>query len=516
MKLYNYLNRKLESFVPIHRDYVGLYVCGPTVYGDPHLGHARSALTFDILYRYLLHKQYKVRYVRNITDVGSLEDETHESSEDKIEKIATLQQKNPMEIAQFYTNQYHKYMDMLNILSPSIEPLASGHIIEQQQFIKSLIERGWGYEVNGSVYFDVKKFATQHKIYGTLSGKKIEDLLSGQRELKNQDEKRNVIDFALWKEVADTQVMHWPSTWSTKGVPGWHTECCVLSKKYLGLPFDIHGGGIDLQFPHHEAEIAQSVAETGQVPANYWLYNNMITIDHKKMSKSLGNFITLEMFFDGTHERLSRAYSPQEIRFFVLRSHYRSIVDFSDEVLNGTAKGFQKLQETASIARQLLQDHSITTDLYFDKELEADFSDGDSEAFQFYQECLQCLDNDLDTPSTIALLFRYADTVKTLCQKSTEKEALAFAYYYYGVFHNILGLEDSSINNGNGSLAATQSNATQDLTAMLVSMILEQRKTARLNKDYTLSDKLRDSLLEIGITIKDNPDGSTHWSITGV
>ncbi len=348
LTLYNSLTRIKMPFKPIHDGHVGMYVCGPTVYGDAHLGHARPAITFDVLFRYLRHLGYKVRYVRNITDVGHLEHDA-DSGEDKIAKKARLEQLEPMEVVQLYLNRYHHDMEALNVLPPSIEPHASGHIIEQIEYVKKILDAGYAYESNGSVYFDVEKYNRDHH-YGKLSGRNIEDLLSTTRELDGQEEKRNPLDFALWKKAAPEHIMHWPSPWS-EGFPGWHLECSTMGEKYLGETFDIHGGGLDLLFPHHECEIAQSVAAQGHEAVKYWVHNNMITIMGKKMGKSYNNFITLEQFFDGSHPKLEQAYSPMVIRFFILQAHYRSTVDFSNAALQAAEKAFQKSQTAIAVCR---------------------------------------------------------------------------------------------------------------------------------------------------------------------
>jgi len=341
--LYNTLSRNKEHFEPINPPFVGMYVCGPTVYGDPHLGHARPAITFDLIFRYLLHLGYKVRYIRNITDVGHLENDQDEG-EDKIEKKARLEQLEPMEVAQYYSDRYFLFMDALNVQRPSIEPRASGHIIEQIQIIQKILDAGYAYIVNGSVYFDVIKYNEKYQ-YGKLSGRIIEDLISNTRELEGQDEKRNSVDFALWKKAQPEHIMRWPSPWSD-GFPGWHLECSAMSTKYLGTEFDIHGGGMDLLFPHHESEIAQSRIANGVDSVKYWLHNNMVTINGQKMGKSLNNFITLDEFFQGTHPALQQAYSPMTVRFFILQAHYRSTLDFSNEALQAAEKGLKKLMAT--------------------------------------------------------------------------------------------------------------------------------------------------------------------------
>ena len=338
--LYNTLSRRKEEFVPLAPPRVGMYVCGPTVYGDPHLGHARPAVTFDLLFRYLQALGYKVRYVRNITDVGHLEHDA-DDGEDKITKKARLEQLEPMEVAHYYTERYHRAMDALGVLSPSIEPRASGHIIEQEAFVQKILDAGYAYESNGSVYFDVEKYDRDHR-YGVLSGRNLEDIVANTRALDGQCDKRNCCDFALWKKASPEHIMRWPSPWSD-GFPGWHMECSAMSTKYLGERFDIHGGGMDLMFPHHECEIAQSTAALGHDSAKYWVHNNMITINGQKMGKSLGNFITLEELFTGSHKLLAQAYSPMTIRFFVLQAHYRSTLDFSNDALQAAEKGLDRL-----------------------------------------------------------------------------------------------------------------------------------------------------------------------------
>ncbi len=351
LKIYNTLTRKKEEFKPLNPPFVGLYVCGPTVYGDAHLGHARPGITFDVLYRYLKYAGYKVRYVRNITDVGHLENDADEG-EDKIAKKARLEQLEPMEVVFHYVRLYHKNMDELNVLRPNIEPQASGHILEQIEMIKKILDAGYAYEVNGSVYFDVKKYAEKYN-YGKLSGRKIDDLLSTTRDLDGQSEKKNSFDFALWKKASPTHIMRWPSPWSD-GFPGWHLECSVMSTKYLGEVFDIHGGGMDLLFPHHECEIAQSTAAQGKESVRYWMHNNLITINGQKMGKSLGNFITLDELFSGNHKALEQAYNPMTVRFFILQAHYRGTLDFSNEALKAAEKGFKRLMRFKNQMRRCL------------------------------------------------------------------------------------------------------------------------------------------------------------------
>ena len=381
--IYNTLSRTKERFTPLHEGHVGMYVCGPTVYGDAHLGHARPAITFDILYRYLRHLGLKVRYVRNITDVGHLEHDA-DSGEDKIAKKARLEQLEPMEVVQMYLNRYHRDMDALNVLPPSIEPHASGHIIEQIEYIKRILEAGYAYISQGSVYFDVEKYNKDHR-YGKLSGRNIDELRNTTRSLDGQDEKRNPLDFALWKKAAPEHIMHWPSPWS-EGFPGWHLECSTMGTKYLGETFDIHGGGLDLMFPHHECEIAQSVAAQGHEAVRYWMHNNMITINGKKMGKSYNNFITLEQFYDGSHPALSQAYAPMVIRFFILQAHYRSTVDFSNEALQAAEKALQKMLDGYRRLQNLLPAEKSTVELP-----------------DFASQCYEAMDDDLNTPQAIAI-----------------------------------------------------------------------------------------------------------------
>ncbi|MDX5421892.1 MAG: cysteine--tRNA ligase, partial [Hymenobacteraceae bacterium] len=351
LNLYNTLTRKKEEFEPLHAPFVGMYLCGPTVYGEPHLGHARSAVTFDVLYRYLKYQGYKVRFVRNITDVGHLENDADEG-EDKIEKRAKLEHLEPMEVVQHYTNIYHQDMDKLNVLRPDIEPRASGHIIEQIEMIQEILDNSLAYEVNGSVYFDVPAYNKAHK-YGKLSGRVIEDLMANTRDTEGQSDKRSPLDFALWKKASPSHIMRWPSPWSD-GFPGWHLECSAMSRKYLGTTFDIHGGGLDLMFPHHECEIAQSQASNNHTDAaKYWIHNNMITVNGQKMGKSLGNFINLSELFSGNHAMLEEKYSPMTIRFFILQAHYRSTLDFSNEALQAARKGYTKLMNGLNVLKKL-------------------------------------------------------------------------------------------------------------------------------------------------------------------
>ena len=392
--IYNTLSRKKEIFEALDPPFVGLYACGPTVYGDAHLGHARQAITFDVLYRTLMHLNYKVRYVRNITDVGHLVDDADEG-EDKILKKARLESLEPMEVVQYYMNSYHENMASLNVLPPSIEPRASGHMIEQQELIARIIKAGYAYEVNGSVYFDVPRYNQDHP-YGILSGRKIEDLISNTRALDGQSEKRNPMDFSLWKKADPSHIMRWSSKWG-EGYPGWHLECSAMSTKYLGMQFDIHGGGLDLLFPHHECEIAQNVAGYGKPSVKYWMHNNMITINGKKMGRSLGNFITLDQLFSGDHEILERAYSPMTIRFFILQAHYRSTLDFSNEALQASQKGMEKLMKGMELLDTVKPGNTSSVSVE-----------------SLAGKCEEALMDDMNTPVLIAHLFDGLKIIRTL------------------------------------------------------------------------------------------------------
>ncbi len=483
--IYNTLTRTKQAFKPIHPGHVGMYVCGPTVYGDAHLGHARPAITFDILYRYLTFLGYKVRYVRNITDVGHLEHDADEG-EDKIAKKARLEQLEPMEVVQYYLNRYHHDMEALNVLPPSIEPHASGHIIEQIEYVKRIIDAGYAYESCGSVYFDVSKYDKDHH-YGVLSGRNIEELLNTTRELDGQQEKRNPLDFALWKKASPEHIMHWPSPWS-EGFPGWHLECSTMGRKYLGDTFDIHGGGMDLMFPHHECEIAQSVAAQGHPAVNYWMHNNMITINGKKMGKSYNNFITLEQFFKGDHPLLTRPYGPMVIRLFILQAHYRSPLDFSDENLQSAEKALQKLNE----ARGRL------------KNLKAS-ADKDADLPDYMQMALDAMNDDLNTPIALSHIF---DAVKTI--NSATDGILKLSQHD---IDNLNRLFDTVLTGLMGILPE-ESAAGIDMEPYrkAVDLVLEVRANAKAQKDWATSDLIRDRLSEIGFNIKDTKNGA-EWSL---
>lgn len=487
--IYNTLSRTKERFRPIHEGRVGMYVCGPTVYGDGHLGHARPAITFDILFRYLTHLGYKVRYVRNITDVGHLEHDADEG-EDKIAKKARLEQLEPMEVVQHYLNSYHKSMEALNVLPPSIEPHASGHIIEQIEYIKKILESGYAYESNGSVYFDVPKYNKDHN-YGALSGRNIDELLATTRALDGQEEKHNPADFALWKKAAPEHIMHWPSPWS-EGFPGWHLECSTMGEKYLGTPFDIHGGGMDLMFPHHECEIAQSVAHNGKETVHYWMHNNMITINGQKMGKSLGNFITLNEFFTGSHPKLTQPYSPMTIRFFILQAQYRSTLDFSNEALQASEKALDRMLEGRKRLYELTPSPESTADV---KGLRA--------------KCYEAMDDDLNTPIVIANLFeacRIINQVKDGKATLTREDIDELKQLFDTFLIDILGIRTEMV-------AGTADNAgAMQPFEDAVNLLLEMRSKAKAEKDWTTSDLIRNRLNEIGFDIKDTKDG-WEWSL---
>ena len=483
IQIYNTLTRKKEIFKPIVENHVGMYVCGPTVYGDPHLGHARPGITFDVVFRYLKHADYKVRYVRNITDAGHLENDADEG-EDKIVKRARLEQLEPMEIVQFYTLSYHRAMEKLNCLPPSIEPRATGHIIEQIEMVKGILENEFAYEVNGSVYLDVNKYNEKYH-YGTLSGRNLEDTLEGTRDLDGQSEKKSPVDFAIWKKASTEHIMKWPSPWG-EGFPGWHMECSTMGEKYLGKNFDIHGGGMDLVFPHHEAEIAQSNACNDCSPVNYWMHNNMITVDGKKMGKSLGNFINLEEFFTGSHAKLERAYSPMTIRFFILQAHYRSTVDFSNAALQAAKKGFNKLMNAIETLQKLKSSEKSTYDV---NELE--------------QNCYAAMDDDFNTPILIAHLFdgvRIINSVKDGKESLTSVDLEKLKNIFTAFVTDILGFVSANESSGNG------------LTNEVMELVLKLRANAKTNKDFDSADLIRDELDKAGIQIKDSREGSS-WEL---
>ena len=488
--IYNTLHRQKERFQPIAAPNVGMYVCGPTVYGDPHLGHARPSITFDILFRYLQHIGYKVRYVRNITDVGHLEHDA-DDGDDKIAKKARLEQLEPMEIAQFYTNRYHDAMRALNVLPPSIEPRATGHIIEQEELVKEIMANGYAYESNGSIYFDVAKYDKDHR-YGILSGRNLNDMINNSRELNGVGEKRNQTDFALWKRAMPEHIMRWPSPWSD-GFPGWHCECTAMGRKYLGKHFDIHGGGMDLVFPHHECEIAQAVASQGEEMVKYWMHNNMITINGQKMGKSLNNFITLEQFFTGNHETLQQAYSPMTIRFFILSAHYRGTVDFSNEALQAAQKGYERLMNAIEDLKRIQT--AATSDENTKKFVAA-----------LRQKCYDAMNDDLMTPAVISNLFEACHIVNLLIDHKAQisEEDLKELSETMRLFaFDILGLVNERGANNDAREAAY---------GKVVDMVLDLRAKAKANKDWAVSDQIRDALAEAGFQVKDTKDGVT-WKL---
>jgi cysteinyl-tRNA synthetase len=484
-KIYNTLGGKLEEFKPISPPLVGVYLCGPTVYGYPHLGHSRGPIVFDVLHRYLIHSGYKVRFVRNITDVGHLLNDADEG-EDKVQKKARLEKLEPMEVAQHYTDSYNECLRLLNIKRPSIEPKASGHIIEQIEMIKTILEKGFAYEMNGSVYFDVEKYAGKYP-YGELSGRVLEDLIAGagseRRTLEGQDEKISSNDFALWKKAGTEHIMQWPSPWGN-GFPGWHIECSAMSGKYLGEEFDIHAGGMDLLFPHHECEIAQSTACSGHKPVRYWMHNNMMTINGQKMAKSLDNGILLQELFTGTHHLLDKAYSPMTMRFFMLQAHYRSTVDFSNEALLAAEKGYQRLMEATRNMEKL--------------------KPGSSDSFkvsEIEENLYAALNEDLNTPITVAHLF---DAVRHINLMLDQKETLTadsltrFKALISTFAFDILGLVDENSGDAN------------NISDELIRFVIELRQKAKENKDFPASDNIRNQLLEMGIQLKDGKDGTTY------
>lgn len=481
--IHNTLSRKKELFVPIKEPMVGMYVCGPTVYGDAHLGHARPAITFDILFRWLKYSGYKVRYVRNITDVGHLEHDA-DDGEDKIEKKARLEQLEPMEVVQHFTLRYHDAMKALNVLPPSIEPRASGHIPEQIEYARKILDSGFAYESGGSVYFDVEKYNKHHR-YGILSGRNIDDIVENTRSLDGQSEKRRSVDFALWKKASAEHIMRWQSEWSD-GFPGWHLECSAMGQKYLGEKFDIHGGGMDLIFPHHECEIAQSVAAVGHQAVKYWIHNNMITINGQKMGKSLGNFITLEEFFTGSHKLLESAYSPMTIRFFILQAHYRSTVDFSNEALIASQKGLSRLTEAYDRLQKITP--SATTSV---------------ETKDWATMCREAMNDDLNTPIVISHLFDAAKAINTVYDtKATISQTdLDSLKELFDAYIDILGLQTEQ-----------SSSKYLDSYKKAVDLLLSLRLEAKQSKNWALSDRIRDELASYGFVVKDTKEGF-EWSL---
>ena len=481
LKIYNSLSGDKEEFVPIHEGNIGMYVCGPTVYSNVHLGNVRTFMSFDMIFRYLLHLGFKVRYVRNITDVGHIVDDVDEG-EDKIAKKARLEQLEPMEVVQRYTVDFHDILNEFNFLPPSIEPTATGHIIEQIEIVKKIIANGIGYEANGSVYFDVVKFnETNH--YGKLSGRNIEDMLANTRDLDGQSDKRNPQDFALWKKAEPQHIMRWPSPWSD-GFPGWHLECTAMSTKYLGNHFDIHGGGMDLKFPHHECEIAQNEACTGQTPVNYWMHANMLTLNGKKMAKSTGNNILPREILTGESAFLSKAFSPSVARFFMMQAHYRSILDFSDDAIVAAEKGYNRLMEALQNLKEITPSANSSLDIS-----------------SWKKACYEAMNDDFNSPILIAQLFEGVRFINVLNDKNATltAEDLAILTQTMNAFvFDVLGLENE--NNTNASSAKLEG---------VVEMLIEMRNNARANKDFALSDHIRDQLIALGIQLKDGKDGTT-------
>lgn len=483
LTIYNSLTGKKEEFIPIKKGFVGLYVCGPTVYSNVHLGNCRTFISFDLIYRYLLHLGYKVRYVRNITDVGHLVDDADEG-EDKIAKKARLEQIEPMEVVQQYTIDFHHVLNQFNNLPPNIEPTATGHLIEQIEMIKAIIASGFAYESNGSVYFDVEKYNKDYP-YGELSGRKIDELISNTRDLDGQEEKRASLDFALWKKASSEHIMKWPSPWSV-GFPGWHLECSAMSTKYLGEQFDIHGGGMDLKFPHHECEIAQGTAATGKSPVRYWLHGNMLTLNGKKMSKSTGNSLLPEELFNGENDLLEKAFSPMVVRFFMMQAHYRSTLDFTSEALSAAEKGYSKLME----AMAAMKDLNVTT-----------MTDNDIDIQELKKSCYHAMNDDFNAPILVATLFEAVklinsvkDGYKSISQADLDQLNELMKTFVF----DVLGLQNET------KQETSRLNPVMDL-------VLELRQNARLNKDWTTSDKIRDGLASAGIVVKDSKDGSS-WN----
>ncbi len=484
LKVYNSLTKKKEEFNPIDPPFVGMYVCGPTVYSDVHLGNVRTFLSFDVIYRYLKYLGYRVRYVRNITDVGHLEQDA-DAGEDKIGKKARLEHLEPMEIVQRYTNGFHRVMDTFNILNPDIEPSATGHIIEQIELTEKLLNKGLAYEVNGSVYFDIEKYNESYQ-YGILSGRVLEELIAGMRELEGQEEKRNPADFALWKRADERHIMRWRSPWG-EGFPGWHIECSVMSTKYLGEQFDIHGGGMDLKFPHHDCEIAQSVGATGKQPVKYWLHTNMLTVNGQKMSKSLGNSFLPEELFTGSHELLERPYSPMTVRFFMLQSHYSSTLDFSNEALQAAARGYKKLMNGLKLCRTMeyREEEGVTQDEKVKSQVE-----------QIIENCHRAMNDDFNTAQTIAHLFNLLKKINSLSTGNLKYSVLGPDLFqkmistYVTYVKDVLGLKEEK---------------PDDLEGIL-GIIIDMYSEAKKIKDYEKVDKIRAALKNYGIVLKDMKD----------
>ncbi|HYH14493.1 MAG TPA: cysteine--tRNA ligase [Flavisolibacter sp.] len=494
LKVYNSYIRDKEEFKPLVEGHVGMYVCGPTVSGESHLGHARPYITFDVVYRYLMHLGYKVRYVRNITDAGHFEEEGREA-EDKISKKAVIEKLEPMELVQKYTNLYHWAMAQFNCLPPSIEPTATGHIVEQINMIQDLIQKGYAYEMNGSVYFDVTKYAQGHD-YGKLSGRVIDDLLETTRELEGQEEKRNKADFALWKAAPPEHIMRWTSPWG-EGFPGWHIECSAMATKYLGKQFDIHGGGMDLQFPHHESEIAQSTICNGASPVRYWMHNNMITINGRKMGKSYNNVIKLTELFSGNHPELAQAYSPMTVRFFILQTHYRSTLDFGNEALQAAEKGLKRLMEAYQWLKELTVEGGQMT---------ASNPELDTKVKNLINEFEEFMNDDFSTARVLANMFELVPVINSLKDKNMPMGALSTGTLQQLQQQMKLYVEDIF------GLQAEEAGQTDKLKGVM-QVLIELRKEARANKNWALSDKIRNQLAEHGIQLKDEKNGDMSWTI---
>ena len=479
--IYNSLSGQKEAFKPINEGHIGMYVCGPTVYSNVHLGNCRTFISFDLVFRYLKHLGYKIRYVRNITDAGHLENDA-DVGEDRIAKKARLEQIEPMEVVQRYTVDFHNTLSKFNNLPPSIEPTATGHIIEQIEIIKEILEKGFAYEINGSVYFDVLKFNESNK-YGKLSGRNVEDLIHNTRETAGQSEKKNPQDFALWKKAEPQHIMRWPSPWSD-GFPGWHLECTAMSTKYLGERFDIHGGGMDLKFPHHECEIAQNEAATGNSPVNYWMHANMLTLNGKKMAKSTGNNILPNEIFTGDNKILSKSFSPSVTRFFMLQAHYRSILDFSNDALAASEKGFNRLMEAINLLDSLPTSSTSNFDVN-----------------SWKKECYKAMNDDFNSPILIATIFeavKHINSIKEEKESITVEDLKTLKETIHAFVFDVLGLVDSSSEDDNS-----------DKLSGTVELLIKLRAEARINKDFATSDKIRDELIEIGIQLKDGKDGTT-------
>lgn len=491
LKLYNSLTRQKEIFKPITPPHVGMYVCGPTVSGESHLGHARPYITFDVVVRYLTYLGYKIRYVRNITDAGHFEEEGREA-EDKISKKAQLEKIEPMELVQKYTNLFHWAMKQFNTLDPNIEPTATGHIVEQINMIEKIIEAGYGYVVNGSVYFDVKKYAATHN-YGELSGRIVDDLLETTRLLEGQDEKRNKADFALWKSAPPQHIMRWKSPWG-EGFPGWHIECSAMATKYLGSRFDIHGGGMDLQFPHHESEIAQSWICNHAEPAKYWMHNNMITINGKKMGKSYNNVIKLTEMFSGNHPLLTQAFNPMTIRFFILQTHYRSTLDFSSDALVAAEKGLKRLWEAYEILKKM---ENGNAGLPADSEL-------DSKINTLIDELDEFMNDDFNTAKVLANIFEIVPVINSLKDGLIKKESISSVTLHRMKDVFVIYLEDIL-----GLQSLSQNNETFN---GVMQLLVDIRKEAKSKKDFYTSDKIRNQLTQLGIEMKDEKDGTISWN----